>query len=775
MKRTFYIARNELYTLYYSPIAWIMMTLFVVLSSMDYFGILSGYAGMHERGGYNLMYVNDLTDKIIAFPGSGYFFKVISNLYIYFPLITMGLISREVSSGTIKMLYSSPVRVSEIVMGKFLAMVSFALALMVLTSLVFISMSVSLTNPDCGHMMGSLLGLFLVLCTYAAIGLFISALTSYQIVAAIITLAVFAVFSQVGNLWQGIEILRNITWYMNLSGKAADLIEGLLNTRDVCYFLVLIASFLLFAIIRIKAATESISRYKKAFRYIAVIAGAFVVGYFTSEPRLNLYADITRDKLHSITPPTQAVLKKLDDGELEITVYANLLNSFYYFQPIYQNFVKSVVWEPYIRWKPDIDLTYKYYYGVDSDSYHYKINPGKTLKEIAEKEANSYSLHEKFFLTSTEVSKLVDVGKEEFRCFFVLKYKGRTAVVRTFDDSQFWPSENEISAALNRLISTPPKIAFVTGEIERMPYSRRARDYRVVASEMGNRYALINQGYDFDTISLKDRDIPQGLTALVIADPRSSFDAGSLDKIQRYIASGGNLYIASEPDRRDVTKPIFDTLGLSLRKGLLVQSSDMYSSDCVFAYMTDTAKNLSPQWHELTLDYIKYYGDTLFRVAMGGGSAMEYKEKNGFNVQPLLVTDKALSWNRLAPISSDSLQLKVKSMPDDEKGSFATAVLLGRNINGRQQRIVAASDADYLTSPMLNGDNPARHNYAFGFWCLSLFSYGKFPANTLRPQTDDKMTVKTADVEGQKIYYYYLLPALIAIAGSVVLIRRKRK
>lgn len=173
----------------------------------------------------------------------------------------------------------------------------------------------------------------------------------------------------------------------------------------------------------------------------------------------------------------------------------------------------------------------------------------------------------------------------------------------------------------------------------------------------------------------------------------------------------------------------------------------------------------------------KYWSDSLFRVVMGGASALDYKQQNGFHIVPLLYTDAKKSWNRVAPISEDSLKAsKVERLPSDEQGSFATAVLLQRQVNGKDQRIIAAGDADYLTLAMsVPPRDPNRYNFQFGFYCLSYFSYGTFPANTIRPQTDDAMAVSVKNLFWQKIVLYYLIPAIIVILGSVILIRRRRK
>lgn len=773
-KRIYFIARNELYSLYYSPIAWIMMVLFLILTGSDYLTALTGPVGDFERGGPSLMFVRDLTSGVMG-GILGYYPRIIANLYLFFPLITMGLISREVSSGTIKLLYSSPVRIVETVLGKFLAMVFFTLSLLLIMLPTLFGMAHNLGHADYGHMVSGTVGLFLVLCAYAAIGLFISALTSYQIVAAIITLAVFGFLAKVGGLWQGVDWVRDITFYMNIGGKSSDLINGLFNLRDVTYFLILIMAFVSFTVIRLQGATESVSVLKKTTRYLTVILIAFTAGYVTNMPEANAYWDTTRDKIYTITPPTQAMLKKLDDGPLEVTLYGNLMGDFGRVMPSERNNITSGIWEPYIRFKPNIHLKFVYYYNTDTGSWRYKLNPGKTLKEIAEKEVKTFEMGLSSFLSPEEVDKQVNTEQEEFRNFFVLKYKDRSTILRTFDDIQYWPGENEIAAAINRLVGSPPKIAFVSDEIERNPFSQRPRDYLQIASLKGNRIALINQGYDFDTLSLKDKEIPQGLAGLVVADPRTPFSPGNLQKLQRYIAEGGNMLIATEPDRRDVVQPLLDTLGITLRKGVLLQPNDKFSSDCVFPYMSTFAKNLTPQFTAAAADQVKWFGDSLFRVAMVGADPLEYREKDGFHVEPMLTTDSVLSWNRVAPVNPDSLQLKVGRLPSDEHHRFVTSVMLQRNIHSKDQQIIVSSDADYLTKTAFDGWDPRRFNFDFAFWGFSRFSYGKFPANTLRPQTDDTVSIKVADLPFQRILFVYIFPAIVAVIGSIILIRRKRK
>lgn len=777
MKRTLYIAKNELYNLFFSPIAWLMMMLFLILASVDYMMMFEYYLGHYERGGYNLVYIEKLTSQIFGDPRSGVFKRVMSNLYMFFPFITMGLMSRETNNGTIKLLYSSPVKIRELVFGKYLAMLVFVLCLLVMIMFVFAAFSMSVTSPDYGQMFASMFALFLVLAAFAAIGLFLSAQTSYQLVAAMATFAVLAFFTKVGTLWQEIDAVRAVTNYLSLAGKTTNLHGGFLNLRDVVYLILISVAFIAFTIIKIKSAQESISNYKKALRYISVIIVVVIIGYITNKPSLNVYVDPTREQIFTLTPSTQEVLAKLDDGELELNIFANIFSPYFNaFTPGMRNMHVSTLWERYIRFKPDMKVNFNYYYAIDTGSYVYKNNPGKSLAEVAEKYAKSYKVNLNTLMGPEQVNQLVDTEYEEYRCFFQLKYKGQTAIIRIFDDNIVMPNEMEIAAALRRFVATPPKLLFLTDEIERTPFSNRTRDYKFISTKVGQRYALINQGFDVDTLSINTEEIPSDITALVIADPRKPFTPASLEKIKRYVDAGGNLFLAAEPDRTSVSKPLLDMLGLSLKDGILLQPSANHTADRILTYMTDSAKRLSPIFTNVLKDATKYFGDSLHRVAMIGSSIIDYSRVAGFDVVPLVVTDPVLSWNRTMPIDADSLNLKLPKLDNEEQGIFTTAIKMSRQVNNREQRIIVASDADYLTEPYLQYSDPRTYNFFFGLYSFSHFTYDEFPANTLRPQNlDTAFTITSKDVTFQKLMLYWIIPAIIGIIGAVILIRRKRK
>lgn len=125
MKMILKIARKELQLLFYSPVAWVLLILFVLQTAMMFSGKYEEFLKRNEFEGGGINY----SHSIIVFILGGLWNLVSRYLYYYIPLLTMGIVSRELSSGSIKLLYSSPVTNSQIILGKFVSMVIYALVM----------------------------------------------------------------------------------------------------------------------------------------------------------------------------------------------------------------------------------------------------------------------------------------------------------------------------------------------------------------------------------------------------------------------------------------------------------------------------------------------------------------------------------------------------------------------------------------------------------------------------------------------------------------------
>ena len=90
---------------------------------------------------------------------------------------------------------------------------------------------------DMSLALSGLLGIYLVICSYAAIGLFMSCLTSYQVVAAVATLGALAFLNYVGRMGQEVPFIRDITYWLALDRRAGTFINGMICSEDFLYFL----------------------------------------------------------------------------------------------------------------------------------------------------------------------------------------------------------------------------------------------------------------------------------------------------------------------------------------------------------------------------------------------------------------------------------------------------------------------------------------------------------------------------------------------------------
>ncbi len=815
MKLTFKIAKAELRNLFYSPIAWFLTIAFMVECAITYTKVVNQIATTQEMGGMGLQYLRQLTAEVFTNPYQGLFNGVMQNLYLYIPLLTMGLISREINGGTISLLYSSPVKVREIVFGKYLAMMAYSFILLLVIGIFMVAGIFDIKSADYGMLLAAALGFYLLLCAYSAIGLFMSSLTSYQIVAAVSTFVMIGVLSYIGNLWQSVDFVRDLTYFLSLSGRTHHMLGGLITTKDVIYFFVIVYIFLGLTIYKLQSGRETKPWYVSAGRYIAIVVSALAIGYITSLPSLIGYWDTTANQDNTLTPNAQQIIKELGDDKLEVTAYSNFLDNYYWFgMPEARNEYLGR-WESYLRFKPDIDFHYVSYYNMPlALGYNlFEGYKGKTIKEIAEQRAKGSDLKMSMFETPEQIKKEIDLKPEMNRFVMKLTYKGRSTFLRVFNDQMVWPSETEVSAAFKRLLKADmPVIGFVTGDGERKTGKKGDREYKTVSTDKTFRYALINQGFDVDTLSLNTQNIADNIKALVIADPQNELSAVAIQKIQAYIAKGGNLLIAGEPGRQQMLNPLLKTLGVQLNNGMLEQESEDYAPTLVLPNLTKTAISFSKMLDKPSVDTLP--------VSMNGVAGLSFHDTSGFHIQPLLITKAGVVSNTMrrnpdldivnnkddvntaqnggvhimaaggggyaTAVPMGGLHkvgakktVKLSTSADNKnisKETFTTALALTRQINGKEQRIVVSGDADLFSNSELGRYEPKVSNFYFSTALFSWLDYGQYPVDTSRPDAkDNRVTVSTDHVSFLKIIYIYVLPGLILIFAAIFLIRRKRK
>jgi len=170
-------------------------------------------------------------------------------MVVALPLLTMRLISEEYRSGTIELMMTAPVTDAQVVMGKFIGVVGFFLAVLA-TTLVPLMLMVVFGRPDAGLVIMGYVGLILLGSAFLAVGLFASATTEYQLVAAIVAGAILSalVFLPGAVVAYGHGPWSRLAARVNLMTYFKDFARGIFDTRGVILLGTVTALFLFLSV-----------------------------------------------------------------------------------------------------------------------------------------------------------------------------------------------------------------------------------------------------------------------------------------------------------------------------------------------------------------------------------------------------------------------------------------------------------------------------------------------------------------------------------------------
>ena len=237
MRKMLVLARREMGGYFYSPLAYIVGAMF-----------LSGCAAIFFWG---LPMLN--VPKIFS-PGSeaslrSLFEAIAHFLIVVVPLLTMRQMSEEFRSGTVELLATAPITDTEVIVGKFLGVMGYYVVLLAAT-LVFFVLMLAFGQPDLGVVATGYLGMLLLGAAFVAVGIFTSTLTAYQLLAALIGIAILGGFVL---LMHGLMVfapspLNYLAERLNAMRYFRDFARGVLDSRGVVYFLSATALFLFLSV-----------------------------------------------------------------------------------------------------------------------------------------------------------------------------------------------------------------------------------------------------------------------------------------------------------------------------------------------------------------------------------------------------------------------------------------------------------------------------------------------------------------------------------------------
>jgi len=216
MQQFTHILHKELKDYFVTPIAYIVITIFLVVTGWFFFSTFFLYNQASLRNFFNLL------PMIFSF---------------VIPAVTMRLFAEELSKGSYELLRTMPITFGDMIVGKFLAGVVMTVAMLLPTIVYPISIAF-LGDLDWGPVIGGYLGAILLGGAFSAIGLFASAVTHNQIVAFIVGAAICFALTLVDKmLFFFPEAILNIVEYLGADYHFSNISKGIIDSRDLIYFI----------------------------------------------------------------------------------------------------------------------------------------------------------------------------------------------------------------------------------------------------------------------------------------------------------------------------------------------------------------------------------------------------------------------------------------------------------------------------------------------------------------------------------------------------------
>jgi ABC-2 type transport system permease protein len=240
MRNILAICKRELLSFFVSPIAYFVITGFALLVGFFFFNYLAFFAREFEmsqmmafRGRGELPNLNQLVVE-------GLFQTMVVILVFLIPLLTMRIIAEEKRRGTFELLITSPVSVTELVLGKFLSL-AVVIVVMLGISFVFPLLLMVYGNPEVPPIISGFFGVVLCALGFASIGMAVSSFTENQIVAGVSSMVVLLLLYVIQAPAESLggtsaEVLR----YLSPIDQVQQFLRGVISLKSVTYFVSLI-------------------------------------------------------------------------------------------------------------------------------------------------------------------------------------------------------------------------------------------------------------------------------------------------------------------------------------------------------------------------------------------------------------------------------------------------------------------------------------------------------------------------------------------------------
>lgn len=703
---------KELKSYFRSMSGWLFLALFTLFAGRN-------FAGYNLYGGYP--YIAETLAELLTI------------LLFLIPLITMRSFAEEKKQKTDQLLLTAPIRLSEVILGKFFAMAT----LMGIATLVPVMGNLLLMaygDVPAGENAMAILGFFLYGCICIAVGMFLSAVTEHQFIAAILTYGVFLFLIFVPslcNLLFGADSwIMTVMNLIDIMSPFSMLFSGIVDIRDCTYIVSVIVLCLLFTYLMVGRRSFSWKQAGKkriitsSVAVILAIVGIVVLNIgVRCIPEEYTQLDMTKERWYSITDETKELLDALDE---DVVIY--VIGDEYTIDGVIDLYLDA-----YLKYSDKISVEFKSLEDYPNFSTAY---------------TEDYLSESDLIVTMGEQSRIITA----VQCF-------ETAYTGYYDDYGMPIStttaidvEGQITAALRSMLNDETAVIyFLEGHGETL-----------ISEDILGRFQ--KGGYVAQNLSLIHEDaVPEDGVTLVVNAPGNDLSETEVNAIRTYIETGGNAILIASVDTADT--PNYDALieeyGVIMTEGSVLEGDAYYVyGQYAFSILPDVV------YHAITE---QVYQERYPLFMQSRGFTIRDDVSGLLEVSALFTTSdyayaKVLEANTLMSYEDG-----------DETGPFALGVCTEKYLDNGETATVTI-----IGSPLfLNEDVDRYVAEANSDIFFAAVNYGSdmelvttIPAKSV---TTDYIVFSEALQTMYSVLITAVLPLILLISGTVIVFLRRRK
>lgn len=754
MKNILIIVKKELQGYFNSPTAYVVLVAFLLIWQFLFF------RGVFLVGQASLISLFDTLPWIFL---------------LFIPALTMGSIAQEKSQGTIEFLLTRPIREIELLAGKFIASLLFvAIALLFIFPIAW-SLN-KFGNLDWGVVFGQYLASVCMAMVFVSLGIFISSIFKSQI-SSLLTTAIASFFLVI----IGFDIatarfpLSFVPYfeYSSVLSHFASMARGVIDVRDLWYFISAVAIFLCLAYVML--LRNKYGSWKKINRntqlgVAMIIAIALVSNVATS--RIATRIDLTREKIFTLSEPTKKVLGGLDDI-VDVTFYRS--------EQLPSQF------QPVLRQIKDTLRDYEAFSG--GNVVVAEKNP--TAQPELAKEAAEAGVQEMRFNVISQEEFQIKTGYLGIAVSYGGEYESIPFIQNTGD------LEYQLTSFIRKLtLEEKPRVVFVTGHGEKSI----SADYTILNQELLREFNVqeisaptvepddptteVDEAANkLEQAQVEEFEIPDDTTVLVLGGPNREIDEDTRNKIRSFIGNGGSvLYLidgievmpqmfTANANENSFSDFISDEYGISIKENL---AYDLRSNETVSFTGGSMRYMLAyPFWIRSKKAEQTPIASKVENVILPWASSVEIdqgKVKNkGLEITELLSTTEAGS----SQSGQFNLSPEQKFSSRGLEAQLLAVAAKSTEDSNQNVRLAVVGDSDFLTDQFVQNNS---QNLSFGIEILSWLAQEESLTSIRLKNVADRTLTFEDETQPNKIKFGNMAFALFAPAGFGVyrLTRRKK-